>query len=325
MFFITLLFVYFVYGYQWTSGDPLRDWKTAKESFYFSVSLMLILLSHEMGHYIVAKRHDFSLSLPYFIPFPFAFGTLGAVISLKSLPKSRNALLEMGAAGPITGFIASFIAIVIGMPYTQNHKQIELPKMEEVAVAATETTEGSDLFSILTWPLEKLFELLVWIGTIPPPVEGGVSVGILADPLLLKIVGYFSLGEPLSPYAVLHPMAFAGWVGCLLTAINMIPIGQLDGGHICQALLPKYASQIAKIVLGSLVLGAIFWPGWFVWALLLFFMGAHRGIPIQHGGLSTRAKIVAFAAVISFIFSFMLRPIMIKNIETSDIKWIEEK
>ena len=325
MFFVTLFVVFLVYGYQWTAGDPLRDWETTKASFYFSVSLMLILLAHEMGHYIVAKIHNFSLSLPYFIPFPFAFGTLGAVIRLKSLPTSRNALLEMGAAGPITGFVASCIAVAIGMPYTENHKQLALAKPEEVAATSQELVEPSIFMSVLEWPLERLFELLVWIGTVPAPVEGGISVGILADPLLLKFIGYLSLGEPLSPYAVLHPTAFAGWVGCLLTAINMIPIGQLDGGHICQALLPKYAQWIAKLVLGVLFVGALFWPGWLVWGLLLIFMGAHHGIQINKGVLSVRAKIVAAAALLSFIFSFMLRPIMIKNIETSDINWVEEK
>lgn len=325
MFFITLFFVFFVYGYQWTDGDPLSDWNTTKESFYFAVGLMLILLSHEMGHYIVARKHNFSLSLPYFIPFPFAFGTLGAVIRLKSLPKSRNALLEMGAAGPIAGFVASCFFIAIGMPHTQNNKKIELPKIEESSAIPSDIVAEPSFLDVLLWPLERLADLLVWVGTIPSPVEGGITVGILADPLLLKAFGYLTLGEPLSPYAVLHPAAFAGWVGCLLTAINMLPIGQLDGGHICQALFPKYATSIAKGVLGVLFIGALFWPGWFVWATLLIIMGAHKGISINRGYLSVRAKFVALAALISFIFSFMLRPIMIKNIESSDILWVEEK
>ena len=87
MFFLTLCSVYLVYGYQWSGGDPLADSKSAMESLIFSSCLMFILLSHELGHYIVARRHGFALSLPYFLPFPFAFGTLGAVIRLKSMPK----------------------------------------------------------------------------------------------------------------------------------------------------------------------------------------------------------------------------------------------
>ena len=88
---------------------------------------MTILLCHEMGHYLVAKRHGFALSVPYFIPFPFAFGTLGAVIHLKSLPKSRTALLEMGAAGPIAGFIVTALCIFWDAPNTQNHQAVEVP------------------------------------------------------------------------------------------------------------------------------------------------------------------------------------------------------
>ena len=90
MFVLTLGSVYLVYGFQWTVGNPLTDGQTAWESLQFSVALMTILLCHEMGHYLVAKRHGFALSVPYFIPFPFAFGTLGAVIHLKSLPKSNS-------------------------------------------------------------------------------------------------------------------------------------------------------------------------------------------------------------------------------------------
>ena len=125
MFVLTLFSVYLVYGFQWSGGNPLSERESAIESFIFSSCLMFILLSHELGHYIVARRHGFSLSLPYFLPFPFAFGTLGAVIRLKSLPKSRNALLEMGAAGPIAGFVAAILCAWVGMPHTKNKKMIE--------------------------------------------------------------------------------------------------------------------------------------------------------------------------------------------------------
>ena len=99
LFLATLLSVFLVYGYSWTAGDPLQDPETALQSAQFAVTLMGILLAHEMGHYLVALRHGFRLSLPYFLPFPAAFGTFGAIIRLRSLPRSRTALLEMGAAG----------------------------------------------------------------------------------------------------------------------------------------------------------------------------------------------------------------------------------
>ena len=96
MFALTLCSVFLVYGYQWAGGNPLTDPGVAWGSFQFASTLMLILLAHELGHYFVARHHGFQLSVPYFLPFPFAFGTLGAVIRLRSLPKSRTALLEMG-------------------------------------------------------------------------------------------------------------------------------------------------------------------------------------------------------------------------------------
>ena len=314
LFIITWLSVFLVYGYQWSDGNPLSDGETALQSAMFAGSLMFILLSHEMGHYWVAKRHGFSLSLPYFIPFPFAFGTLGAVIRLKSMPKDRNALLEMGAAGPIAGFVAAIITAAIGMLFTQNHLQVELPieikdqLVEQLAQSAQEP-----------WYIE----LLSFIGLIPNMEPNSIPLTILSDPILLKGFGYLYMGEPLSPYAQIHPMAFAAWVGCLLTAINMLPIGQLDGGHICHAIFPKQASKIARLCIGVLFLGVFMWLGWLVWACMLLFMGATRGIAIENGTLSIRAKYVAFAAIISFLLSFMVQPVRIENVPLEDIKWIE--
>lgn len=279
MFVVTLFSVFLVFGYQWTAGDPLKNSETAIQSLKFSVALMMILLSHELGHYIVARRHGFKLSLPYFIPFPFAFGTLGAVISLKSLPKNRTALLEMGAAGPIAGFVASAIAILIGMPNTLNHK---LPLIE----------------------------------------PGTEQIMILADPPLMKGIGHIVLGEPLSPFATLDPIAFAGWVGCMLTAINMLPIGQLDGGHICNAIFPKFSRIISKYFILLLFLGTIFWPGWLIWGLMLLLMGAWRGIPMEcQQPLTQRSKWIAIGAVVSLLFSFMLRPIQIKEVPKDQVEY----
>jgi membrane-associated protease RseP (regulator of RpoE activity) len=334
MFLLTLMSVYLVYGYQWSGGDPLGDWRSAKESLIFSTCLMFILLSHELGHYIVARRHGFSLSLPYFLPFPFAFGTLGAVIRLKSMPKDRNALLEMGAAGPIAGFVASICTALIGMPYTQNKKNIELPasvreSLESFSVAeevssATSEQVGSSLWDIIYLPFEWFLDVCTWIGLIPEMVSGVIPVTILSDPLLLKGLGILFLGEELSPYANLHPAAFACWVGCLLTAINMLPIGQLDGGHICHALFPSHAKKIGRVFIFMIAMGMFLWLGWLVWAMMLYFMGATKGLSVPKSTLSVRAKIVAFCALIAFCLSFMLRPVQLVNITLSEIHWIEE-
>ena len=352
MFVITLFSVYLVFGYQWMGGDPLSEPEVAIGSAKFALTLMLILLSHEMGHYIVARRHGFSLSLPYFIPFPFAFGTLGAVIRLRSPPSSRTALLEMGAAGPIAGFVVSVIAAFIGMPLTENHSRatITIPPNVEgnmpggvlvgYAQGIDDETHGlfanvevpevglMDSFTWLFWPLEQLGKLMEWVGLVPSIEAGSLPMMILADPPLLKGVGHIVLGEPLSPFATLDPVAFAAWVGCLLTAINMIPIGQLDGGHICNALLPKYSEVIAKAGLTILFIGVIVWPGWMVWGILLLLMGAWRGLPIEdRSPLTARARWVALAAAISMGLSFMAQPIQLQNIPYHEMIWTsaEEK
>ena len=337
MFIITLLCVYMVFGYQWMNGNPLRDPEVASGSAKFALTLMLILLAHEMGHYIVAKRHGFSLSLPLFIPFPFAFGTLGAVIQLKSFPKSRAALLEMGAAGPIAGFVVSIIAAYIGMPNTKNysHVNMEIPvdeahlslasgnaaigQMEMSGIgsftvpqppssAVVESLEPGifdQIIGVLVWPLEILTDILEYLGALPSSDGDGVPLMILADPLLLKVIGEMRLGTSLSPYAELDPIAFAAWVGCMLTAINMLPIGQLDGGHICNALFPRQSKLISKIGLIGLLIGGLLWPGWFVWGVLLWFMGAWHGLEMStKTQLTRRAYVMAIFASLCFIFSF---------------------
>lgn len=354
MFIITLLCVYVVFGFQWMNGNPLTDGEVAIGSAKFAFTLMLILLAHEMGHYIVARRHGFSLSLPLFIPFPFAFGTLGAVIQLKSFPKSRSALLEMGAAGPIAGFVVSIIAAFIGMPKTKNYAQVNLEiPVEPLNMSMTagnaavgqadlygvgsiavpqppplEPAEALDIgvmdqiLLVLLWPLEQLTNLLEYVGALPSLEGPGVPLMILADPLLLQVIGKVQLGVALSPFAELDPIAFAAWVGCMLTAINMLPIGQLDGGHICNALFPKHAKSISKIGLGLLLLGGLIWPGWLVWGVLLWFMGAWQGLLMSNKtGLTHRAYLVALMAGCCFIFSFMYKPINLALIPFDDIIW----
>ena len=126
LFVATFACVFLVYGFQWTGSNPLTDADSATASAKFAGALMAILLAHEMAHYWVARAHGFALSLPYFLPFPAAFGTFGAIIRLRSLPPSRTGLLEMGAAGPIAGFVVAAVAIVAGLPGTVEHAAPEL-------------------------------------------------------------------------------------------------------------------------------------------------------------------------------------------------------
>ena len=307
MFALTLCSVFLVYGYQWAGGNPLTDPGVAWVSFQFALTLMLILLAHELGHYFVARHHGFQLSVPYFLPFPFAFGTLGAVIRLRSLPKSRTALLEMGAAGPIAGFLIALLAFAIGMTQTINYAQPILPEqLQEITFPDPSTID--------IW--------MSYLGLFPLPETGKTPLMLMADPLLLKVIGGLALGEPLSPYAQLGPIAFAGWVGCLLTAINLIPVGQLDGGHILNALFPSSADKRSKILLLCALLMTIIWTGWLFWVLMIWFIGAWRSLPVpRETPLSRRSLAVSFATVIVFALCYMPRPMYIVQVDNHLIEW----
>ena len=320
MFIITLASVFLVYGFQWTTGNPLTDPNIAWQSFQFACGLMSILLCHEMGHYWVAKKHGFALSVPYFLPFPFAFGTLGAVIHLRSLPKSRTALLEMGAAGPIAGFVVTVLCILLDASNTQNVQVIEMvgdPAVvsEEIRslIASSEPTWWNGALEIM--------------GLSQPLLENQIPVMIMEDPKIMKMVHHGILGEELSPFAHLGPIAFAGWVGCLITSINLLPIGQLDGGHIANALFPKYAQMISKLTMVLMVIVGIFgWKGWIVWVGLLWFMGANRPIYIPTTEKCTnRALMTASLAIFVFLLSIMNKPIYTHSVMLEDVNWKMEE
>ncbi len=272
LFVATLASVYATYGFLWDDGNPFADPDVALRSAAFAAAIMTILLAHEMGHFVVARAHGFRLSLPYFIPFPAGFGTLGAIIRLRSPPPHRTALLEMGAAGPLAGAAVSFLALAVGLP----------------------------------------------LGGGPIQPEPGTTILVFHDPLAVKILGVLLLGAPPDRYALLHPVGLAGWIGCLLTAINLLPIGQLDGGHIAAALVPRRARLLARVLLGVLVVAGLLWPGWTVWAVLLLLLGAWRSLPVPSlPPLTPRARWAAVAAGLVFLLTFMPAPIVVEEVPSA--------
>lgn len=270
LFVATFISVLFTYAYIWVDGEPLAP-ESLAEAASFAVALMSTLLAHEFAHYFVAKRHGFSTSLPLFIPFPMAFGTLGAIIRLDSDPESRGALLEMGAAGPIAGFVVAVGCLFVGLPSTE-----AIP----VEIAA-EVFAGSDV------------------------------VTVFANPLIMDLVGQATIGSGPGVLDKLSPIALAGWVGCFLTAINMLPIGQLDGGHIMSAVSPRFAPAVSKAtLLLMVVVGWYFWLGWTVWGAIIYFTGASEGIEIEGSSvLGGRNWLCLVAALVALCLSFMLSPI----------------
>lgn len=245
--------------------DPslLTEPAVVKLSLLYVVVLMGILLGHELGHYLACRRYGIDSTLPYFMPFPNLIGTLGAFIKIRSPIRRKHELFDIGAAGPLTGFLLAVPALVYGVSRSR------------VAVDA--------------------------VG------DGWLSLG---DPLILKLLaGAFM---PDSPSAILlHPVAFAGWVGTLVTAFNLFPIGQLDGGHIVYALFGRRARLVAQISLVVFaVLGVFFWVGWFVWAALILLVGLkHPPIWDEQAPLSASRKLLAAALVLVFVLSFIPDPI----------------
>ncbi len=292
----TIVSVFWTYGFFWAGGNPFTHYDIALDSALFSASLMAILLTHEMAHYTVARMHGFRLSLPYFIPLPLGVGTLGAIIRLRSLPRSRTALLEMGAAGPLAGAMVAFFLLTVGLP------------MNGPPVAAESLGEYHPFWELLSgWANSllgvSLFQQREWL-------PGTDVVYIFNDPLVVKLIGTAITGAPPDRYAELHPVALAGWIGCLLTAINLLPIGQLDGGHVAGAIWPN-ARRRSRVLLGLVsIMGLLAWPGWLIWSLLIYKIGAWRSLSVPSSpSPSLRARLLAAASLLVFVLTFMPTPI----------------
>lgn len=232
----------------------------------FSLSIMLILGSHELGHYIMAKKNNVDATLPYFIPAPHMLGTFGAVIKMRSPIRDKNALIEIGAAGPIVGFIFSTIAIMIGF------------SLSEVV-----------------------------------PVSGNEGI-VLGDSILIKLFSKLFFSDiPEGKDVLLNPIAFAGWIGYLITAINLLPVGQLDGGHIVYALVGEKHRIVGYIIFGAVILLSSQWIGWAFWAIMIFLLVRFKHPPPLDGisPVSKKHRIIGIISLIIFILTFTPVPFQI--------------
>ncbi len=248
--------------------NPLREPGRLYEGIPFSFTLMFILLSHELSHYFASRRHHTKATLPYFIPAPSMIGTFGAFIKMKSPIGSRRALIDIGASGPIAGFIVSVFAVVAGLGWS------EVVSIEPSA--ATIRLGDSLLFSSLS-------ELI--IGT---PAEG-------RDILL-------------------HPVAFAGWIGFFVTSLNLIPIGQLDGGHIAFAFLGGFHRGLSFVLVIVLaVLGFFLWEGWSFWALLMLLFGLrHPPVMRWEVPLDPGRRFIGALSLFIFVITFIPVPFSVR-------------
>ena len=208
--------------------------------FPYSLGLMLILGAHELGHYFTARRHGIWVTPPYFIPAPFALGTFGAFIRIKSLSPDRRATFDVAVAGPLAGLVFAIPALLIGL--RQSRMVIESAS--------------------------------------PEIVHTGMQIG---SSFLMAIMAKLALGASTleGHQLILHPLAFAGWLGLLVTALNLLPIGQLDGGHIAHAMFGARRGHAISVggLMTLFALALFVWPGLMMWAFIVWFIAGDRDAP----------------------------------------------
>lgn len=241
--------------------------KDIVKGFIFSLPLIFILASHELGHILAMRKYGIRSSFPYFIPAPNIIGTFGAIMILREKINESSKILKIGAWGPIAGFIAAIPVSIIGL----------------------------NLSSIVEASAQQ---------------EGMIKLG---SPILFSVMEKIIFKVPDGSDLLLHPIAFAGWIGFFVTAINLIPVGQTDGGHIVFSIIPHFHRAISLITSLSLVIfGLIFWYGWIIWGILTLILGI-RSIPyLPHQDIGKNEKIIAIISLLIFILSFTIAPIEIK-------------
>ncbi len=229
----------------------------------FSITLLTILLAHELGHYLTCVYYRIDASLPYFLPAPTLIGTLGAFIRIRSAICSKKQLFDVGIAGPVAGFIFVVPALAIGLAYSK--------------VIPGIATQGDIVFAT-PWIL-RLLEMLIFPGVSPADIY-------------------------------LHPIARAAWVGVFATALNLLPIGQLDGGHILYAFIGDRHRLLSRIFVAALVpLGIFYSYSWLLWAVLLFFFGMRHPRIYDGSQMDVGRAKLGWLALVIFILCFMVAPI----------------
>lgn len=203
----------------------------------FAVTLLGILGVHELGHYVAARWHNVTATLPYFIPMPVGgLGTLGAFISVRSPMKNRTVLFDIGLAGPLAGFVVALPLLLLGL--------------------------------VLSHPV--------------PFYTPGLTLQALGKSVLVQLVNGLFVNLRPGQTLALHPVYFAAWFGVLITGINLLPIGQLDGGHVAYAMFGPAAHNVARgTLLLLLVAGFTLSSTWLIWALFVLFGGLHHPPPLN--------------------------------------------
>jgi len=246
------------------------DPELLKWGFAFALPVLAILLAHEMGHYLLCRRYRLPATPPYFLPAPIGLGTFGAFIRIRGAIRSKRMLFDVGVAGPIAGFVVLLPFLIYGIAHSQPSAVERVP--ESTAAMFLYLPGKSLLYSALAW----LFH------------------GPLPDSVILNP----------------HPFALAAWVGCFATMLNLLPLAQLDGGHLLYAVVGRWQGRIAPALWVALLAGGFLWPGWFLWSLIVLGMGLrHPPVTDEAEPLDRPRRWLAVAAAAIFLLCFMPVPI----------------
>jgi membrane-associated protease RseP (regulator of RpoE activity) len=274
----------------------------------FALSMMGILFAHEMGHYVMCRYYNVPATLPFFIPAPLVspLGTLGAFIAMRGIPKNKRVLFDVGVAGPLAGLVIAVPVLFIGLFLSQ------LGPIGGGVPGASGFLEGNSLFYLLS-------KYIVFGRLLPEPVSlGGLSPA-------MYWVRYFFTGQPI-PFngldVLLDPVALAGWAGLLVTALNLVPVGTLDGGHVAYGLFGEKARRIFPVAIGVLIalsllpslltlsLGAVN-LSWLLWVFILFWLGNVRTQPLDDiTPLDGKRRALGFFMLVLFILLFTPIPMV---------------
>ena len=244
----------------------------------FALAMLGILFTHEMGHYVMCRRYKVPATLPFFLPAPLLspFGTLGAFIMMRGIPRNKRVLFDVGVAGPLAGLAVAIPVLFLGLSLS-HLGQIEVPP-----AGMGGWLEGNSLF--------YLFAKFAVFGRMLPEPAGMNGLSPLA-----YWAKYFFAAYPV-PFGgtdvMLSPVALAGWGGLLVTALNLVPLGTLDGGHVSYGLFGENARRIFPVAIGLLVFLSVlpilltgslnaFNYGWLFWIFILFWLGNVRTVPLD--------------------------------------------
>jgi membrane-associated protease RseP (regulator of RpoE activity) len=302
LFVLTVLSTLFV-GASWSNQVPAgadEIWllKHLWIGWPFALSLMTILTGHEFGHYFAGRHYKVPVSLPYFLPMPVPpLGTMGAVIVMKGRNINRRQMLTVGAAGPLVGFVLAVPILIVGLSLS-TVEPMSMPEPGGVVFL-----EGNSLLYLLL-KLALFGKILPGSG-LAPAFPAAIKELFAALFGTVSLVGGYDV--------IIHPVALAGWAGLLVTAFNLLPVGQLDGGHVMYSLIGQRAKLFTwPIVILLVIMGFFLWSGWLLWAALIFLFGRYHPEPLDDvTRLGLAQKIYAVLVLVVFLLVFTPVPIQI--------------